>query len=165
MSGCKVKSELDTRFNGAWFGVQKQTVCNMVRKTRKQLGFGNAIGTVEKVYAGMRDSDRRFLQCSAWYPHPTDVTDAMRIMAYGNPALFRLLKIPGLDIYMDATFSCCPAPFKQCLIIMVYDHSCSAYVPVMYILMTHKVSRIDHSFNIAIHIDLFLNTFRCLFLM
>ena len=58
--------------------------------------------------------------------------------------LFGLLKVPGIALYVDATFSCCPAPFKQCLIIMVYNHSTSAYVPVLYILMTHKMSSDQH---------------------
>lgn len=139
----RVKAELDSKYDG-WFGIFKQTVVNMVRKTRAKLGFGDAIGTVEKANADMRDSNRRFLQCSAWYPHPTEPEKAMRLMAFGNPCLFGLLKVPGVALFVDATFSICPLPFKQCLIIMVYDHSISAYVLVMYILMTHKVSSDQH---------------------
>jgi len=47
-------------------------------------------------------------------------------------------KGPSIDIFVDATFGCCPHPFEQCLIIMVHDHHTSAYVPVLYILMTNK---------------------------
>lgn len=139
----KVKVAMDHQFDGAWYGVQKHTIVGMVRKTRKKLGFGDDINTVEKIYAGMTDSNRHFLQCSSWFPHPTDPANAMGMMAFGNPSLvFGLRKYPHLDLYVDATFSCCLAPFKQCYH-GVY-HATSAYLPVLYILMTHKMSSDQH---------------------
>lgn len=45
---------MDHQYDGAWYGVQKGTIVGMVRKTRKKLGFGDEIGTVEKTYAGMK---------------------------------------------------------------------------------------------------------------
>ena len=64
------------------------------------------------------------------------------MMIFANPYLLGLLT--GLvDIFIDATFSpCTPNPFYQCLIIMVYDSQTSAYIPVIYALMTHKVTEL-----------------------
>ena len=40
-------------------------------------------------------------------------------------------------MYVDATFNCAPHPFYQCLIVMVYNHETSSYIPVLYSLMSH----------------------------
>ena len=47
---------------------------------------------------------------------------------------------------MDATFSCAPHPFYQCLIIKIYDHSTSSYMPILYMLMSHKTEAL-HAFS------------------
>ena len=41
-------------------------------------------------------------------------------------------------MFVDATFSCVPIPFYQCLIVMVFDQSLRIYIPVAYILMSGK---------------------------
>ncbi len=65
-----------------------------------------------------------------------------------NPALTGLLKIPYLDVFVDATFDCTPNPFSQCLIFMIYDHSTSSYMPILYALMTSKCKEAYwHVFN------------------
>lgn len=43
-----------------------------------------------------------------------------------------------LSCFFDGTFNCVPAPFKQLLILMVYDNSSTMYVPVVYILVERK---------------------------
>lgn len=45
-------------------------------------------------------------------------------------------------IFVDATFGCVPKPFKQCLILMVYDPSLKIYIPVYYVLMTGKSEKV-----------------------
>ena len=115
------------------------------------MGQGNNISTVETMYNLMTDSPRAFLHASLWYPHPDPKKEedkkGMRMMIFGNPSLFGLLEeLPGVDMFINATFSCCSYPFKQCLIVMVYDHSTRSYVPVLYILMTHKF---EHLYKVA----------------
>ncbi len=65
----------------------------------------------------------------------------MRLMIFANPALLGLLN-GVMNLFIDATVSCVPAPFYQCLIIMVFDPSTSRYLPVVYALMTHKVQEL-----------------------
>jgi hypothetical protein len=77
------------------------------------------------------------LHASGVWPHPDDSSD-MRSMVFGNPALIPLLKNRQLEFFVDATFDCVPCPFYQCLIVMVYHDETSAFVPVLYALMTHK---------------------------
>ena len=69
-------------------------------------------------------------------------------MVLANPALLFLLGALLVDLFIDATFKCCPHPFYQCLIVMVFDRESNLYVPVMYILMTHKTAE---SYACAFH--------------
>jgi len=51
----------------------------------------------------------------------------MMMMIFANPANLGLLQGP-VDLYTDATFNpCTPAPFYQCLIVMIYNHSTSSF--------------------------------------
>ena len=76
----------------------------------------------------------------------------MRMMVFRNPTLLPLLKVPSLDMYVDATFDCTPAPFYQTLIFMVYSHETSSYVPILYALMTHKNETLYwHVFNTVVY--------------
>jgi hypothetical protein len=118
-----VVSWANCTYDGLWYRIKEQQVKDLVRKSRKKLGFGNAISTIENThdYNKMTDQDRPFLHCSACFPHPEKPDTNMRMMIFANPYLLGLLT--GLvDIFIDATFSpCTPNPFYQCLIIMVYD--------------------------------------------
>ncbi len=79
---------------------------DLVRKSRKKLGFGNAISTIENTpdYNKMTDQDRPFLNCSACFPHPEKPDTNMRVMIFANPYLLGLLK--GLvDIFMGDLFN------------------------------------------------------------
>ena len=79
---------------------------------QKETTIGDVQSTIEShfQYSGMKDTNQSFLWFSGWYPNPDDKTSSMLCMAF---------------VY-------------QCLIVMVYDHMWSAYVTVMYILMTRK---------------------------
>ena len=145
-----LKKQMDEKYE-SWTGLRRDQVINLVKNTRTELNQGNAISLIEDDpnYSRMKDSKFSFLRYDACFPNPDDETkDMMRIMVFGNPELLRLLKSPGLHLYMDATFDCCPDPFYQCLIIMIYEPTCSHYVPVMYILMTNKnETSYWHAFN------------------
>jgi hypothetical protein len=139
----EVKSFLNEKYSGNWYGLQEHQVLEMVRKCRNKLGHGNSISTLENVmeYSKMPSKDRPFLHHSMCSPHPEKSDVMMRLMIFANPALLGLLN-GVVDLFIDATFSCVPAPFYQCLIIMVFDPSTSHYLPVVYALMTHKVQEL-----------------------
>jgi hypothetical protein len=86
----------------------------------------------------MQDSDLPFLQASLNFVNPKHGEDRIQMMIFANPALLGMLKTPGLDVFVDATFDCCPKPSYQCLIFMIYDHAMSSYIPILYALMTLK---------------------------
>ena len=86
--------------------------------------------------------DRPFLHHLMCSPHPDKSDVMMRLIIFANPALILGLLNGVVDLFIDATFSCVPAPFYQCLIIMVFDHSTSHYLPVIYALMMHKVQEL-----------------------
>lgn len=60
------------------------------------------------------------------------------IVGWAHPLLSFKLCDASVHLFLDATFSCCPEPFYQCLIIMAYLPAYATYVPVFYILMTAK---------------------------
>jgi len=64
--------------------------------------------------------------------------ELVRITGWANPDLMNYLKYPQTDVYIDGTFKCVPHPYYQCVIIMVYDIPLNYYIPVFYILTTHK---------------------------
>jgi hypothetical protein len=132
-----VKKEMDDKYNGTWSGLYKSQVIELVRKSRRKLGLGDTISTVNdtKNYWLMSDMTRPFLQHSGVWPHPDGSGEYMRTMVFGNPALISLLKNIQLDIFVNATFDCVPSPFYQCLIVMVYHNKTSMFVPVLYALL------------------------------
>ncbi|OQR85445.1 putative cleavage induced protein [Thraustotheca clavata] len=73
-----------------------------------------------------------------------------RIVGWANPSLKSLLHYESLTLYIDATFRCTPAGFKQCFVLMVYDKCTSLYVLVYYVLCTSK------------SYDSYWNIFQCL---
>jgi hypothetical protein len=100
----------------------------------------------------MKDLGRPLLHCSACFSHPTRNDTNMKIMIFANPANLGLLKGP-VDLYCDTTFQlCCTTNFYQCLIIMIYNHSTSSFVPILYALMTHKCKELYAQVFKQIHI-------------
>jgi hypothetical protein len=139
MIWCAVKGWCDND-HVMWHGLQQHQVYELVRKAQRKLGQGDTIKTVENTpqYNSMSDLGRPLLHCSSCFPHPAKPNSNKRIMIFANPANLGLLQGP-VDIYTDATFNPCTlVPFYQCLIVMIYDHSTSSFVPVLYALMTHK---------------------------
>ncbi len=134
-----VKSFFNKMYSGNWYGLQEHQVLEMVRKCCNKLGLGNSISTLEIVpdYSKMPSKDRPFLHHSMCSPRTEKSNVMMRLMIFANPALLGLLN-GAVDLFIDATFSCVPTPFYQCLIMMVFDPSTSHYVPVIYALMMHK---------------------------
>jgi hypothetical protein len=134
-----VKSFFNKKYSGNWYGLQEHQVLKMVRKCFNKLGLGNSISTLENVpnYSKMPSKDRPFLHHSMCSPHPEKSDFMMCLTIFANSALLGLLN-GVVDLFIDATFSCAPTPFYQCLIMMVFDPSTSHYVPVIYALMMHK---------------------------
>jgi hypothetical protein len=138
----KVRAEMDMKYQetGGWMGIEYKIALALVQNSRRLQNFGDPISMIENTpeYNSMQDSDLPFLQASLNFANPKRGKDRIRIMIFANPALLGMLKIPALDVFVDATFNCCPNSFYQCLIFMIYDHATSSYVPILYALMTSK---------------------------
>jgi hypothetical protein len=83
------KKEMDDKYNGSWSSLYKSQVVELVQKSRRKLGLGDAISTVTdtKNYWLMSDMTRSFLQHSGVWPH---------LMAWGSTCVLWYLGIPHL---------------------------------------------------------------------
>lgn len=146
----QVRSEMDRRHSDTgWSGHLKHFITDRVRRIRSDLNFGDAFRTIEhSSYSMMTDSPRSFLQYHACFPDRDEPGKQQRFMVFGNPSLLHKLESNDVDLYIDATFDCTPNPFYQCLIVMCFDREHSVYLPLMYILMTHKTQELYwHAFS------------------
>ena len=138
----RVKMEMNTKHRD-WYGLQQHQVTERVRRARSKMNSGDAMRTLESSkYANMQDSNRPFLQHHGIYPDRNNPGTYQRLMVFGNPSLFGLLQQRKIECYIDATFDCVPHPFYQCLIFMIFHPETWQYVPIFYILMTHKTQEL-----------------------
>ncbi len=134
----KVKKAMDDQ-HGEWLGHTRNYILDRVRRMCAEMNYGDTFRTIEnKEYSLMTNSELPFLHNHTSIPHPDEPGVLQRIMVFANPALLHHLMADSVDLFIDATFKCCPHPFLQCLIVMCFDRATNYYVPVMYILMTHK---------------------------
>ena len=127
-------------------GISRRQAESHVYRTRNKANGGDIFRTIEAPPVSMvLNSKHNFLQFNFTVPNG-DKTE--RVTGWGNPGLFGVLKIPGVELFVDATFSSCPSQFYQCLIIMAFDNTTGVYVPILYILMTKKTE--EHYLH-AIH--------------
>jgi hypothetical protein len=70
---------------------------------------------------------------------PSGITQH-RVIGWSHSGLRRVLRYPGVHLFIDATFKVVPEPFKQLLVIMAKDAGNDMYVPVFHILMTGKTT-------------------------
>jgi MULE transposase domain len=132
-------TEMD-QVHQSYTGLTREQVMRRVYRTRMKSFGGDVFRKIEvEPTCLVVDSDLYFLQFNvAFYCEG----DLHRCTGWGNPKLLGLLQYPKLNMYLDCTFKCVPAPFYQCMIVMVYDHGTNMYVPVMYVLLTSKLENV-----------------------
>lgn len=62
-----------------------------------------------------------------------------RFICWGDPRLISLLSHGPVHIFIDCTYHCVPAGFKQLLIVMIYSTGHKSYVPIFYVLIQSKL--------------------------
>ena len=113
-------------------------VINWVNIIHRKYYGGDALRALEQPSAGMvQNSNYWFLQFSCAITD-NETNNLKKIVGFGNPDLFGSLLGKGVQLNIDGKFKIVPDPFYQCLIIMAFDETLGAYVPVLYILMTVK---------------------------
>ena len=128
----ETKAKMDENYPEGWTGIQKASITRRVRSTRMQMNGGDAFHTLDNSnYVLMTNTKQPFLHYNATFPNLKVPGTFDRIMIFGNPSLFGLLRIAKCDLYIDATFDCCPSPFYQCLIIMILHKETNVYVPIL----------------------------------
>jgi hypothetical protein len=61
-----------------------------------------------------------------------------KIVGWADCDLLHLATTGPKHYFMDCTFKCVPKPFKQLMVIMIYEEGTELYIPVFYILMEGK---------------------------
>ena len=105
----------------------KKKIINLIVKTRNR-EFGTHLYSkiVQDRYTLVSEEDRRpFLLWNATYLLPERCAGGLRkrnrILVWSYPELVAILRRPGITVLIDATFRCIPKPYKQCIILMVFD--------------------------------------------
>ena len=86
----------------------------------------------------MTDTNRPFLQHHAVFLDQKTTGQYQRFMIFVSPTLLSLLWGERVDAFMDATFFCCPLSFYQFFIFVIFHQETNCYVPILYIVMTHR---------------------------
>ena len=120
-------------------GLKKDQVKSRISAIRKQELGADALQKVASMFGGSKST--AFLQFISHFP---DKKQFQNCLGFAAPELMDLLKYDGVHVFFDATFKCVPKPFKQLMIIMVFDPVLKIYVPVFYILMTGKTDLCYH---------------------
>ena len=133
----KISEEMDS-MHPAWCGLNNRQVTDIVRNVRrKELGTDMSSKLEELSMSKVKYSKYFFLAFNLKIPNAsTDKIDW--IVGYANPGLYRIMRQPQVQLFIDGTFRIVPVPFYQCLVIMAHDHGNSIYVPLMYVLMSGK---------------------------
>ena len=63
-----------------------------------------------------------------------------RLTGWSHSGLQRILRFPGLHLFIDATFKVFPDPFKKILVIMARDFGNDMYIPVFHVFMSGKTA-------------------------
>ena len=130
---------MDKKYTTGWTGLQKSVMVARVCKIRNEMNSGDTFQTIENTSLGnMTDTNRQFLQHHAVFPDKKSPGQYQRFVIFANPNLLGHLQGEKVDAFMDATFSCCPLPFYQCLIFVIFHRETNCYVPILYELMTHQ---------------------------
>ncbi len=105
---------------------------SLISHTCAEVNHGDQFCKLENTHLYMtEDSNRLFLQYQGCFNHPGDVSQLMRLLVFGNPALISLLLTPKIDLFFDGTFYMTPALFYQAYIVMVFDTQTNMYVTVL----------------------------------
>ena len=94
-----------------------------------------------KEYYYLSGSDRRrFLQVGFKYPLPTDPLNAEphQLLIWSHPELLTMLRRSETRLMIDATFTCVPKGFSQCIVVMMFDEETDLFIPVVYALTDTK---------------------------
>jgi hypothetical protein len=129
----KVKTEMGEKFPNGWHGHTREYVKGLVGREQKETNFGDKFEEIKNTdLRFMADSGEPFLHFHRSVPNPQNKEQMMQLMVFANPELLLLV-----DLFLNSTWDCTPAPFKQTYIIMCHDQQTGKYVPVITILMTH----------------------------
>ncbi|ETM98559.1 hypothetical protein PPTG_24587 [Phytophthora nicotianae INRA-310] len=88
----------------------KQEAIGVIRRCRDAATGADAFRAIEteQVRRISDDDEREFLQMNLAYPMEGKFR---RIVGFGHPDLIRLMKYPGITLFVDATLSVTPKPF------------------------------------------------------
>ena len=122
-------------------GMSRAQVIKRIHRTRAVHFGADLHGRVEvPPLSRVKNSELNIFQFHhVWYSPKTKAKDKLdRVVGWAHPALLCLLRYENISLFLDGTFRCVPAKFKQCVVAMVYDRGTKLFVPVFYVLCTSK---------------------------
>ncbi|KAF0987854.1 LOW QUALITY PROTEIN: hypothetical protein HZS_8098 [Henneguya salminicola] len=118
----------------------REAIVYLVSNTQRDQGCGD-IYRQSPLYASVSDCNPRlFLKNIFTYEMKTrnGFPYLYRLLLWSHPDLMPYLRYRRVLAYLDAKFRSVSKPFKQCIILMVYNHATELYIPVVYALVDNK---------------------------
>ncbi|KAF0988877.1 hypothetical protein HZS_2339, partial [Henneguya salminicola] len=116
----------------------REAIVNLISNTPRDQGCGDIYRQVE---SSVSDCDPRlFLKYNFTYEMKTRnwFPSLHRLLLWSHPDLTPYLRYRRVPAYFDATFRNVPNPFKQCIILMVFNDASAVYIPFVYALVDNK---------------------------
>ncbi|KAF0989255.1 hypothetical protein HZS_5593 [Henneguya salminicola] len=133
-----ISNEIDAKHqntNQMLLKIARRETINIIQQPRRPKGVFDIIQKVKhKQYSQMTECDNRlFLKFSFEYELISkkikNIGKRHKMLIWGHPDWIPILKRRFIPIFLDATFRTVPKPFKQCLILMVFDNKTDLYIP------------------------------------
>ena len=123
----KINAEMNQKAD-VWRGLTDVQVKDLVKNTRIKNSGSDIFRELESPPLSMvHNGTRLFLQFNSCISNLANNTYD-RVIGWGNPALFGLLRINMCQLFIDGTFSIVPYPFYQCLVLMVFCQATGKFI-------------------------------------
>jgi len=131
----EVVAEMGSKYS-TWAGITKGQLKTLAYNTKAEYKNGDIFRTIEQDAIRLTaDGQSAFLQFNISQTDVESGGDLQRLIGLADPDLLKRMR-GSRHLFLDATFKCTPKPFRQTLILMVFDEENGIFLPVMWILMT-----------------------------
>eukprot|EP00577_Skeletonema_sp_RCC1716_P008605 CAMPEP_0113415324 /NCGR_PEP_ID=MMETSP0013_2-20120614/24503_1 /TAXON_ID=2843 ORGANISM="Skeletonema costatum, Strain 1716" /NCGR_SAMPLE_ID=MMETSP0013_2 /ASSEMBLY_ACC=CAM_ASM_000158 /LENGTH=727 /DNA_ID=CAMNT_0000302267 /DNA_START=447 /DNA_END=2630 /DNA_ORIENTATION=+ /assembly_acc=CAM_ASM_000158 len=142
----------NTLYPDGYFGYKRNQLVARAYNTNRQSRGGCEIVGLESQHMANGDEGTAVLRGNVAFTEPNrkvkSFNQKQRVVSFSHTKLMKMMKSDKLQTQVDCTFRCCPKPFYQCLIWVLWDRQVEMFVPCYWVLMTGKTAA---CYDVAFH--------------